>query len=479
MKKVLFPLVTALMVGCLPMQSVMAKKPQVTNNYDRDLKICTDSFKNIKINPPSKVYRYEETKVYRYKNDFSFSYPREYHLEKMGTAWNEGRDGLIIYDPYNWKYGQCKKSKNIQDDEQSQMADISIIKAPNLQQYKNSMESYAYSDFRTEKSNNGYQIAKYMKHDMDNSSCVVFEHPRNLYLVEVCGLLHFLNINTRSQEPELDDESAFNLIVSKFCFLQPNNDTLQDCGIWNNLKRDEVDKSLDELIKDPKILQQGQLGLCGPAAFFRIWLERDPEAVKRYVTELYNTGSSHIGNLEIKASESLRGQNFDDIKKAIGIQATDWIMMSALRDSGNNYLHYKGNNNLLEDYLSDTSPTELKKWLEATGLYQKVENNSIGPLSSNKANFNLDHALNLVSPSSEKDVILLIDTGMINEDKPWSWVPSLAPNHYIVLTSPILVQGDNVSFEYWTWDYKPKSTTISKAQFEKFYWGGIVGTRKK
>jgi hypothetical protein len=443
------------MVGCLPMQSVMAKKPQVTNNYDRDLKICTDSFKNIKINPPSKVYRYEETKVYRYKNDFSFSYPREYHLEKMGTAWNEGRDGLIIYDPYNWKYGQCKKSKNIQDDEQLQMADISIIKAPNLQQYKNSMQSYAYSDFRTEKSNNGYQIAKYISHGMDDKSCVAFEHPRNLYLVEVCGLL---SLNARS----VDDKPAFDHIVSKFCFRQPNNDTLQDCGIWNNLQKEEVKKSLDKLIKDPKILQQGQLGLCGPAAFFRIWLERDPEAVKRYVTELYNTGSGHIGNLEIKTSESLRGQNFDDVKQAIGIQATDWIMMSALRDS-ENILGYTGTKHqwpkivgryfatLWESYLSDTAPSELATWLNATGLYQKVENNSTSPLSSNKANFNLDHALNLVSPSSEKDVILSIGAGMINGDKFRSWVPSPAPDHYIFLTSPISVQGDNVSFNYWTW----------------------------
>lgn len=471
MKKVLFPLVTALMVGCLPMQSVMAKKPQVTNNYDRDLKICTDSVKNIKINPPDKVYRYEETKVYRYKNDFSFSYPREYHLEKMGTAWNEGRDGLIIYDPYNWKYGQCKKSNNIQDDEPLHMADISIIKAPNLQQYKNSMQSYAYSDFRIEKSNNGYQIAKYISHGMNDLSCVAFEHPRNLYLVEVCGLL---SLNARS----VDDKPAFDRIVSKFCFRQPNSDTLQDCGIWNNLKRDEVAQRLDELIKNSNLVAQEGLNLCGPAAFFQIWLKRDPEAVRRYVTELYNTGSSHIGNLKITASEKLRSQNFDDVKKAVKeIQATDWMMMTALRST--NYPEtYKGTDNTWWQTLLSSTPTgTVVDWLKATGLYTEVQDKtfSIYPVPINLDAYRhatLEDAQALGDPSKQ-DIILSIKPGILGVD---SW-----GGHFIVLEeTPTLVEGDKVKLKYWTWGYSEvQPLTLSKEQFKKAYFGGIVATPKK
>lgn len=476
MKKVLFPLVTALMVGCLPMQSVMAKKPQVTNNYDRDLKICTDSVKNIKINPPDKVYRYEETKVYRYKNDFSFSYPREYHLEKMGTAWNEGRDGLIIYDPYNWKYRQCKKSNNIQDDEPLHMADISIIKAPNLQQYKNSMQSYAYSDFRIEKSNNGYQIAKYISHGMNELSCVAFEHPRNLYLVEVCGLL---SLNARS----VDDKPAFDRIVSKFCFLQPNNDTLQDCGIWNDLKRDEVAQRLDELINNPKLLHQRGLNLCGPAAFFHIWLKRDPEAVRRYVTELYNTGSGHIGNLEIKPSEKLRSQNFASLKIK-DMKSTDWMMMTALRNSQNYLSDYKGTPQDNDDTRSSGAfPSELTKWLDATGLYTNVQTKTFGsPSSLISLEFydELTHALKLGQPSQERDIILFIDFRMVRDDKSQA---TPAPNHFIVLTSPIQKnEKGEIILNYWSWGKewgKEDSKAISEEQFKKFYWGGIVAETKK
>jgi hypothetical protein len=474
MKKILFPLATALMVGCLSLQSVMAKKPQVTNNYDRDHKICTDSVKNIKINPPNKVYSHEETKVYRYKDDFSFSYPNNYYIEKIGAE-------LIIYNPYGYKLSQCLENKNIMTDEGEDLpsADISIIKAPNLQQYKNSMESYAYSDFRTKKSNNGYQIATYIGHGMNDKSCVAFEHPHNLYLVKICGLSHPLN--ARSEKLEPDDKPAFNLIVSKFCFRQPNNDTLQDCGIWNNLKRDEVAQRLDELIKNSNLVAQEGLNLCGPAAFFQIWLKRDPEAVKRYVTELYNTGSSHIGNLKITASEKLRSQNFDDVKKAVKeiqatdkeIQATDWMMMTALRST--NYPEtYKGTDNTWwQTLLSSTSPSTVVDWLKATGLYREIKNETfirIDPTAIRYAT--LKHAQDLGDPSTQ-DIILSIKPGILGGDN--------SGGHFIVLEeTPTLVEGDKVKLKYWTWGYsEAQPLTLSKEQFEKAYFGGIVATPKK
>ena len=473
MKKILFPLATALMVGCLSLQSVMAKKPQVTNNYDRDYKICTDSVKNIKINPPDKVYRYEETKIYSYKDDFSFSYPNDYHIERKNIQ--ETGSNLLIYDPGSYKFLQCLRSKNIQSDEVLEMGKITIISdARNLQQYENLIKSYpdSYSDFRTEKSANGYKIAKYISHDMNDSSCVVFEHPRNLYLVEVCGFMHFLNAHSR--ELELDDKPAFDRIISKFCFRQLNSDTLQDCGIWN-LKKDDVAKRLDELIKNPNSVQQGDLRLCGPAAFFQIWLKRDPNAVRRYVTELYNTGSSHIGNFKITASESLRSQNFASLK--INTKSTDWMMMTALKSTNYPETYNGTDNTWWQRMISSTPRNTIKEWLSATGLYQRVENKQFNPTAAT-----LENQLNLGSSSSEKDVILNIDLRMlyyIKEDTPWWRNISWQPEHYIVLASPILVKGDNISFNYWTSGWEPQHLSVDKAQFKKFYWGGIVAETKK
>jgi hypothetical protein len=114
--------------------------------------------------------------------------------------------------------------------------------------------------------------------------------------------------------------------VNKFCTEVESNSPWQ-------LKRSEVANRLIELIRNPDKVEQGKLFLCGPAAFFHIWLKHDPEAAANFATELYNTGASTIGSIEVKPDQDLVNNS------STGTKPADWMMLSALRDAENVTVH--------------------------------------------------------------------------------------------------------------------------------------------
>src|SRR3981081_3566735 len=75
-------------------------------------------------------------------------------------------------------------------------------------------------------------------------------------------------------------------------------------------RRDDVADRAIAVINDPTLIQQGGLGLCGPAATHRLWIKRDPKAFARYVTSLYDTGSGSIGSRSINPGKDLRKQDY-------------------------------------------------------------------------------------------------------------------------------------------------------------------------
>ena len=80
-------------------------------------------------------------------------------------------------------------------------------------------------------------------------------------------------------------------------------------GAWSaTLSRADVANRLTQMVtvpdptlKDPqptsgpRSLQQGALNLCGPTAFFQMALGRDPVAVMRLATQLFDNGSATLG----------------------------------------------------------------------------------------------------------------------------------------------------------------------------------------
>jgi von Willebrand factor type D domain len=205
---------------------------------------------------------------------------------------------------------------------------------------------------------------------------------------------------------------------------------------WNvnqTTDRRAVADRLDQLVDQPTLLNQGFLSLCGPAAFFYIWFRNDPVAATRFATELYDTGRSSIGNLQVDAGGSfLIGKSHSVIvqtAKPRVMPLADWMILSALRNSANT-VPYTGDPSLFEPLSGGTYLSELETWLVAAGLYENIQ--KISTTSED------------LTTNTEQDIIaILIDTQLIS--------PRGISKHFIVPESKLIVEGNQVQLRYWTW----------------------------
>ena len=251
---------------------------------------------------------------------------------------------------------------------------------------------------------------------------------------------------------------------------------------WHaSLKRDELAKRLELLIGDPDKINQGDHGLCGEAAFFRVWLEEAPLAVVRFAVQLFHSGAAAIGTQEtVKPRQSLTQQDFGKVATLFkqknpsfpgnGLAwGADWMMMSALRDDNNWVFDYTGT--IDEGWGEGSSNGEMRRWLEATNLFTSVS------VETGSAEKTLDHASTL---DPVKNVILIAcDSQMLGNS------PSATPqdNHWFVLKSPIRFVNNRVEFRQWTWA-RPvqevnamRGSNLSKSEFESTFFGYAIGKR--
>jgi hypothetical protein len=228
-------------------------------------------------------------------------------------------------------------------------------------------------------------------------------------------------------------------------------------GVWPNLapysvQRRFVAERARQLVKSPASISQGSLGLCGPAAFLRFWIARDPVAFVKLVTGLFNTGTGLLGSLQVEPSEALRNQDYGAISNRLSVACpiTDWMVMSSMRDSANLILKYLGTPD--EEYAEGTSLGNIVKWMQATGLYSKVETRS--------AHSPLADALAL-KPGPNCDVILAVNAAILDKQNITGslaeFIQGLSagpaePNHAMILNTPIEKTGaDTYTLSVWTW----------------------------
>jgi hypothetical protein len=217
---------------------------------------------------------------------------------------------------------------------------------------------------------------------------------------------------------------------------------------------------------NPKSISQGSLGLCGPAAFLRFWIARDPVAFVKLVAGLFNTGTGALGSMQVKPSEALRNQEYGAISNRLIVACpiTDWMVMSSMRDSANLILSYLGTPD--EPYAEGTTPANIVKWMQATGLYSKVETqNARNPIADALA----------LKPGPSCDVILAVNANILEKQNITGslaeFIQGLSsgpatPNHAIVLNTPIEKTGtDMYTLSVWTWasnrTLKVKGSTLA------------------
>ena len=146
--------------------------------------------------------------------------------------------------------------------------------------------------------------------------------------------------------------------------------------------------------------------------------------------------------------------------------------MSSLRDETNLFLEYTGTR--AEELAGITLLKDIEGWLEKTSLYQNVmvDASWIKPKG-------IHHAKSL-APDSQTDVILFINSRMLNKNLVAANSMNLTdtilnkfPNHYVVLTSKITETSGNIKFSCWTWG-KIREYEVSHNVFKNNYYGAII-----
>ncbi len=230
---------------------------------------------------------------------------------------------------------------------------------------------------------------------------------------------------------------------------------------WH-LDRREVVRRLRQLVRVPDLLNQRGLNACAPAAFFRTWFARDPESAVTFTLDLLVNGHASIGSLFIQPGSGLLGQDYARLRATTDAahpnatpESTDWMLLSALRDSENAFVHYLGEPYTATDALAGlTMPSTLAGWLNATNLYSSVANQTNLVVSSD-----LGPLLSMI-PTSNVDILLFINARAVYDlevQEPGTQAPPeisfSIPDHFVAMTAPF-AQADTTNWlkvDVWTW----------------------------
>jgi hypothetical protein len=241
-------------------------------------------------------------------------------------------------------------------------------------------------------------------------------------------------------------------------------------GAWK-LERAAVARRLAELVAEPGRFRQGRLNLCGPAALFTVWFDRDPVAAARFGIDLFETGRARLGPHEVVASAALRDHPYGQTDRGLSCPQADWMLMASLRDSANRVVRYSRPGGLREPTAAITMPGAMRRWLAATGCYEDVLDET--NLVRRKG---IGHAEALV-PAPGEDVFALVALEMFRRPAA-AWrrardrVVSLVPNHWVVLRSPVRLVANEVRFDFWSWGALHQAT-LERSAFERCYYGAL------
>ena len=186
--------------------------------------------------------------------------------------------------------------------------------------------------------------------------------------------------------------------------------------------------AVEARIKEPYLINQDKVNLCGPNAFFYCVATRYPDHYARYMIDLWTNGEAYLGKLHVKPSQACLKASLSG-----AIAPVDWVALASLRDSSNSFFNF--------DEIDDatggiTYPGDMAQWFRST-LFSSVENQTNLVRRANLAN--LQQAQRRYG--ANKSVCMLISSKVTSLNKK----VNALPNHWVVLTSNITVDGKNIA----------------------------------
>ncbi|ENW96335.1 hypothetical protein [Acinetobacter sp. NIPH 298] len=236
----------------------------------------------------------------------------------------------------------------------------------------------------------------------------------------------------------------------------------------------QIEAGLQSRLNEP-LPNQDFTSLCGPAAYFFCLINLSQSKYKLAVKQLWETGQTKIGELEIKPSlnGSRRVKNFYMTSGDPKIPPIDWIMLASLRESENISLTLKDPS---QEVAGITLWTELKNWFSKSGF----KGLKTYPFYLNGYNPSLINEINQYA-GEDYYVVTLISASLLSSGS--SSGTQSFPDHWIVWTDklrdtkgrPITISSDpyktEVKLKMFTWGENTQrlGSGISLYDFEKKY----------
>lgn len=259
--------------------------------------------------------------------------------------------------------------------------------------------------------------------------------------------------------------------------------------VWSGINAQTAASEIRARCSDYRLFQQGNLNLCGPAAFLLMWAGRDPCGYARYALGLLETGAGRIGSRTVTASSSMRALAYPRLGNPHTTMTTpsaDFIAMAALRNSTNDILPYDGRRSG-ELLAGLTRPDELAGWLNDTGAFSTVRDEGNWVRIAG-----YDHAMNLM-PGTGIDVAMLINVNAlasarrvetisgVQTSNPMSpdraFMLNQFPNHFVILLSEMVpdTSARTLSMSVWTWAGSYVFEGVPLSDFMDNYYGAVIG----
>jgi len=235
-------------------------------------------------------------------------------------------------------------------------------------------------------------------------------------------------------------------------------------GVWKNIGRADVVTGLRARVANPGKIDTSSCSLCGPASFLYSVLSEYPEDYCNYICDLYDTGKGKLWDFEVKPGDDCKNYKVPTNK----IHPVDWIGLGGLRDSENGWFDYQS---VDDDASAITMPGTLTSWFKKAtyGTRHNVTN-----VYLTKSRSDIEAANNLRNQGLK--VCLFIAADMLytsDQDN-----KSTIPDHWVVLTGPVLIKDDKISLEVFTWGKAkrkvPESGELSLKSFLNNFYGYVA-----
>lgn len=274
-------------------------------------------------------------------------------------------------------------------------------------------------------------------------------------------------------------------------------------GAFPKIPRVKIAQGMLSRLRDPSTIDQAWSGFCGPAAFLYAVLrngDRHKDYVK-FVIDLYETGQGTFGSMLVQPSLPFRT---DDVPDDYSGAMVDWLVLGSLRDSKNWLLQYHRNevpilgvhvgwgplkdtfvDEGIEELRAGTSTRDMVSWFKEAGYTQVEDWTTLGSFGISKAK--IDWTANRANARLANDyfnrgynVCLSISANMLYEK---GMRDGGSVDHWVVLTSPMILNENDVNFTIFTWHdgryrvpqpVKSGPPKLTMSQFLKSYYGFIA-----